>query len=169
MQLITLNETRPIVFFMAATAGGEFTGGSPIVTISQDGASFVSPVGTVTEIGNGFYKLVPAGTDTSTLGPLRLRATASGAANAYAECQVITQDLYGTLSANLAPADHSVPANNDGTGINPVALIWAIYDILSNAAQNGTTLTAYGPDGVTPAMTYTLDNASAPTSRKRAT
>lgn len=47
-------------------------------------------------------------------------------------------------------------------------LLYGILAILMNVSQSGTTLTAAKLDGTTPAMSFTLDSATAPTSRKRA-
>ncbi len=47
-------------------------------------------------------------------------------------------------------------------------LLYGISAVMSNVAQDGTSLTANRLDGVTPAMSFTLDSATAPTSRRRA-
>lgn len=80
--LIKQNQTaQPLVFLMvdAADHVTPKTGLSPTVTISKNGGSFASPAGAVTEIANGWYKVAGNATDTNTLGPLLLHATASGA------------------------------------------------------------------------------------------
>ena len=55
------------------------TGLSPTVTLSKNGGTFASPIGTVSEIANGWYKVAGNATDSGTLGPLALHATATGA------------------------------------------------------------------------------------------
>lgn len=55
------------------------TGLSPTVTISKNGASFVSPAGVVSEIGFGWYKLTPTVADTSVIGSLAVHSTAATA------------------------------------------------------------------------------------------
>ena len=55
------------------------TGASPTVVLSKNGGSFASPAGAVTEVGNGWYKVAGNSTDTNTLGPLALHATAASA------------------------------------------------------------------------------------------
>ncbi len=55
------------------------TGLTPTVLISKNGSAFESPAGAVSEIGNGWYKVVGNADDTDTLGPLVLHATAPGA------------------------------------------------------------------------------------------
>lgn len=55
------------------------TGKTPTVTIAKnDGVGFVTPSGSVSELGNGWYAVAPNATDASTLGPITLHATASG-------------------------------------------------------------------------------------------
>src|SRR5262249_39097056 len=55
------------------------TGLSPTVTLSKNGGSFAAPAGAVTEVGSGWYKVAGDATDSGTLGPLLLHATATGA------------------------------------------------------------------------------------------
>jgi len=72
---------QPLVFLMVDSTDhvtGK-TGLSPTVTISKAGGSFASPSGSVSEVANGFYKVAGNATDTNTLGPLALHATATGA------------------------------------------------------------------------------------------
>jgi len=72
---------RPLVFLMVDATDhvtGK-TGLSPTVTISKNGGSFAAPSGSVSEIGSGWYKVAANATDSNTLGPLLLHATASGA------------------------------------------------------------------------------------------
>lgn len=71
----------PLVFLMIDSSdhvSGK-TGLSPTVTLSKAGGSFGSPTGAVSEIGSGWYKVAGNATDTATLGPLVLHATATGA------------------------------------------------------------------------------------------
>lgn len=73
---------QPLMFFMQDSAASRFlgkTGLSPTVTLSKNGGSFASPAGAVSEVGNGWYKVAGNATDSDTLGPLTLYATASGA------------------------------------------------------------------------------------------
>jgi len=76
------NQTaRPLLFIMIDSSdhiSGK-TGLTPTVTISKDGAAYASPLGTVSEIGNGMYKVAGNATDENTLGLLALHATAAGA------------------------------------------------------------------------------------------
>lgn len=71
----------PLVFLLISSTDHitGLTGATVTVTLSKSGAAFASPSGAVTEIGNGWYKVAGNATDTATLGPLALHATASGA------------------------------------------------------------------------------------------
>lgn len=80
--LIKQNQTaRPLVFLMVNSTDhvSPKTGLTPTVTLSKNGAPFTSPAGGVSEIGNGWYKVDGNSTDSNTLGPLLLHATAAGA------------------------------------------------------------------------------------------
>lgn len=68
-----------LLFFLVQSSDHitALTGASPTVTISKNGAAFASPSGAVTEIANGWYKVAGNATDTNTLGPLALHATAT--------------------------------------------------------------------------------------------
>lgn len=75
------SSTRNLCFLMTDSTDhitGK-TGLSPTVTLSKNGASFASPSGSVSEIGNGWYKVAGNATDTNTNGPLLLHATGTGA------------------------------------------------------------------------------------------
>jgi hypothetical protein len=78
---IKQSSTTPLLFlFVDATdLKTPETGLTPTVTISKDGGAFATPVGSVTEVGNGIYKLTPTSGDTDTLRSLALHATAAGA------------------------------------------------------------------------------------------
>lgn len=70
----------PILFFMTDETDHitGLTGLSPTVTLSKNGESFESAVGTIHEVGNGWYALAGNATDRDTLGTLILHAEATG-------------------------------------------------------------------------------------------
>ncbi len=77
---ILQSSTQSALLFLMVQSSDHITaltGASPTVTISKNGASFASPSGAVTEIGSGWYKVAGNATDTATLGPLALHATAA--------------------------------------------------------------------------------------------
>tara|TARA_R110000868_G_scaffold143298_1_gene361347 strand:- start:5677 stop:6654 length:978 start_codon:yes stop_codon:yes gene_type:complete len=71
--------TWALVFLMVQSSDHitALTGASPTVTLSKNGGAFASPAGAVTEIASGWYKVAGNATDTNTLGPLILHATAA--------------------------------------------------------------------------------------------
>lgn len=73
------NTTEPLTFLMILSSDHitGATGKTPAVTISKNGGAFAAPVGAVSEIGNGLYKLAANQIDADTLGPLLLHATAT--------------------------------------------------------------------------------------------
>jgi hypothetical protein len=70
----------PLVFLLISSTDHitGLTGASPTVTIAKNAGTFATPAGAVTEVGNGWYKVAANGTDTSTLGPMLLHASATG-------------------------------------------------------------------------------------------
>lgn len=77
MELFQSDTTRVILFLMVDDTD-HLTGKaglSPVVTISKNGGPFSTPVGSITEMANGWYKLTPTAADVNTLGPLALHAT----------------------------------------------------------------------------------------------
>jgi len=79
------------------------TGLTPTVRISKNGAPFAAPVGTVSELGHGWYQLRPAAADVDTLGPLLLHAEAAGADPVDIEFQVVAFDVYSELLVLVQP------------------------------------------------------------------
>jgi hypothetical protein len=175
MQLILNGDTRPILFFMAQSANHVYglTGAAPTVAISKNGGGFAAPVGTVAEVGDGWYRLTPGGADVTTNGILLLHATATGGDPADVKAQVVAFDPYAAspaLSAIQAGVLNTALTESYAANGEPATLAQLLYGIsavMSNIAQDGNTLTANRLDGVTPAMSFTLDSATAPTSRRR--
>jgi len=176
MQLILNGDTRPILFFMAQSSDhiSALTGATPAVTISRNGGAFAAPAGTVAEIGNGWYRLTPAGGDATVNGVLLLHATATGGDPADVKAQVVGLDPYTTAPTLDAIQDgvlnqaltESYAAN--GQPATLAQLLYGVAAMMGNVTQTGAILTANKLDGVTPAMTFALDSATAPTSRRRA-
>ena len=77
---ILQSSTQSALDFLMIQSSDHITGktaATPGVSISKNGASFVLVSGTVAEIGNGWYRVSGDATDTNTLGPLALHATAT--------------------------------------------------------------------------------------------
>lgn len=108
-----------LLFFLVATSDhiSALTGASPTVTLSKNGAAFASPSGTVTEIANGWYKVAGNATDTATLGPLALHATAASAD----PCDILVANIvaYNPQTANLGLSNVPVSvAQWNGTNVS---------------------------------------------------
>lgn len=111
MRLLKQNDTTKAIVFLMVDSADHITGKtglSPTVTISKNGGVFSSPSGTVSEIGNGWYKLVPASTDVDTLGALLIHATATGADPVDLEYQVVAFDPYSATSLGLSNLDATI-------------------------------------------------------------
>lgn len=95
------------------------TGLSPTVTLSKNGGTFNSPVGTVSEVGNGYYKVAGHATDTNTLGPLILHATASGADPTDVEYAVVAFDPQSATDLGLSRIDTTISSRStlDANGV----------------------------------------------------
>lgn len=87
--------SKPLEFLMISASDHitGLTGLTPTVTICKSNGTFQSPAGSVQEIGNGWYKVLPNSSDSDTLGRLLLHATAAGADPCDAEFLVVPFDL----------------------------------------------------------------------------
>jgi hypothetical protein len=105
---------------------------------------------------------------------LLLHATAAGGDPADVKTQVVALDPYSAVPTLSQVTDgvlatalpESYAAN--GAPATLAQLLYGISAVLGNISQDGVTLTANRLDGMTPAMSFTLDSATAPTSRRRA-
>ena len=134
MQLILNGDTRPVLFFLTAAADhiAGLAGASPTVTISKNGAAFGAHAGAVAEVGDGWYRLIPAGADVTTNGIFLLHAVADGADPVDVKCQVVAFDPYdaaptlpeitGGVLETALPESY---ADNGQAGHADPAAIWA--------------------------------------------
>jgi hypothetical protein len=138
----------PLVFLMIDSSDhiSPKTGLSPTVTISKAGGSFASPSGAVSEIGNGWYKVAGNATDTATLGPLLLHATASGADPVDAMYEVVAIDPQSTAYGL------SLAKTTNITGFN---------DIAATAIVSGGAITTSG-GSVSSVLTLTTYTGNTP-------
>lgn len=100
-KMITLKQNQtasPLLFFMIDSSdhiSGK-TGLSPTVKLSKNGGTGASPAGSITEVDStnmpGLYKVAANATDTNTLGPLVLHASATGADQTDALFMVVAND-----------------------------------------------------------------------------
>lgn len=134
------------------------TGRTPVVVISKNGGAFVTPAGAVSELGDGWYQVAGNATDTNTIGPLVLHATATGAD----PCDEVYQV---TALAKLKPGV-SDPAVVPAIDADPVLLLQMIAARLGIVRKTeydkvDDTLTTYRADAVTP--WFTSATSSSPT------
>jgi hypothetical protein len=95
--------TYPLFFLMVDSTDhvtGK-TGLSPTVTISKNGASFASPSGAITEVGNGLYKISGNATDSNTVGELWIHATGTGADPTDTSYTVVAYDPFDSVRLGL--------------------------------------------------------------------
>jgi hypothetical protein len=122
-RLLKQSQTAQNLTFLMVLASDHVspaTGLSPTVTLSKAGASFGSPAGAVTEIGNGWYKVAGNATDSNSLGSLILHATGTAADPTDREYAVVAFDpqdaaalgltnLDATVSSRLATSGYTTP------------------------------------------------------------
>ncbi len=94
------------------------TGLTLAVTLSKNGAAFGAAAGTVTETAGGNYYLTPTSADTGTLGPLNVRATASGAVDFNTVKQVVAFDPYAATNLGLTNLDAAISTRSTYAGGN---------------------------------------------------
>ncbi len=78
---ITQSTTPTVLFLLVSNVDDKtaVTGATPTVTLSKNGGAFAAATNPAVEISQGFYKLALTATETNTLGPLAIVATATDA------------------------------------------------------------------------------------------
>lgn len=89
------------------------TGLTLTITASKDGAAFASISPTVTDRGNGWYKIELTTSHTDTLGELALHITGTGADPSDVPMRVVGGSLDADVSTRLATSGYTAPANSD--------------------------------------------------------
>ena len=183
----------PLVFLMVQSSDHVtgLTGASPTVTLSKSGGAFASPSGAVTEIANGWYKVAGNATDTATLGPLALHATAASGDPVDVMYEVIAHDVqdavhlglsclpnataaasgglltYGSTTGQLNPSGGATPVSGDLTSTMKTSVATAVLATPANALatdSSGRVILQPTQTGVTiPAVTTTTNLTNAPT------
>lgn len=144
---------RPLLFLMVDSTDhvtGK-TGLSPTVTLSKNGAAFGAPAGAVTELSGGWYKVAANATDTNTLGPLLLHATATGADPSDLQFEVVSFDPEDAAALGLSRLDATVSSRSS----HSAADVWSVATrALTDKA--GFSLSAAGVQAVWDALTAAL-------------
>lgn len=112
-----------LMFLMVQSADHltALTGASPTVTLSKNGAAFASPAGAVTELANGWYLVAGNATDSNTLGPLALHATAASGDPTDMLFEVTADDL---TTATIALVTTTTTVTNQLTAAAIATGIW---------------------------------------------
>lgn len=146
---------RPLLFLLLSSSDHVTgaTGKTPTVTISKNGGAFAAPAGAVTELANGWYQVAGNATDTNTLGPLVLHATASG-------CD--PTDVVFAVEEEL-PGQLALPAQAAGRPTTLTGMIRRVFEWAANkkTRDRATGLKkVYGTDGTTVLETQTQSTTS---------
>lgn len=146
------------------------------IMLSKNGGTLAVRHATVTASSydaHGSYKVTLDTTDTGTLGQLRVIYTdATTCLPVWKDCLVVAATVYDdTLNgaANGWTTALTEAYAADGATMTPAEALYMIKQMLQEMSISGTTMTVKKIDGSTTAMTFTLNDASNPTSITRAT
>src|SRR5690348_11570685 len=104
------------------------TGATPTVTIRKVGGTFATPAGAVSEIANGWYEVAANATDTNTLGPILLHATAASAdPSDILVAEIVAYDPQSATNLGLSGLSTANPGAAGGLQIagSNAATTWA--------------------------------------------
>ena len=160
------NQTaHPLQFLMVLTSDHltGATGKTPVVKLSKNGAIGAAPAGTITEIdatnNPGWYQVAGNATDSNTLGPLILSATAASCDPTDGDFQVVAFDPDDAVRIGLT-ALPNVTANASGG----LATIDASLRVSANVtAAGGTALTFDANNLMNVSMKAAAGNLTSPT------
>lgn len=110
MALITSSASYVRLFIMVSAGDhiSPITGLTPTVLISKNGGSLAAAVGTVAEVGSGFYKISLSSSDTTTFGELGYHVLGTGADPTDFVDQVILADLTNGASLGITRLDAAI-------------------------------------------------------------
>lgn len=115
--------TRMFLLVQSSDHVTGLTGATATVNLSKAGGTFGAAGGTITEVANGFYKIVLTTTDTNTLGDLAFHITATSADPTDFVDQVTANILGDTLPANVTQISGSAVSTTIAQlGVNAVNL-----------------------------------------------
>ena len=183
MAAIKKSTTYNRVFYLSTSSGSACTGalGGMTTMISKNGNTFNSPVGTVSEVGRGFYYLQLNTSDVDTLGDLAYSVTSTVGAPAtpvplgFVD-QVVNKpdpgDASGLLLTSAYDFAKGTVAVTESYAANtvaptPIQALLAIHQMLMSFNITSTTLAVKKLDNSTSAFNATLNSASTPTAISR--
>lgn len=117
-KILQSSSSYPLVFLLILTSDhiSPATTKTPTVTISKNGGAFSSPSGAVTEIANGWYKVVGNATDSNTLGSLILHATEASSDPTDMLFEVVSYNPQSSTNLGLSALPTANPGANNGLG-----------------------------------------------------
>lgn len=122
MRLLKQSSTaQPLTFLLILTSDHitGATGKTPTVKLSKSGGTGVTPSGTISEVDAtnhpGLYKIAGNATDTGTLGPLWLHATATGCDPVDIEFEVVAFDPQSATNLGLSNLDATISSRGTST------------------------------------------------------
>lgn len=127
------------------------TGLTVTVTLSKNGAAFAAPSGAVTEIGSGWYKVAGHATDSNTLGPLVLHASATGADPTDDTFIVVAFDPQDAAALGLSRMDAAISTRSSHVASD----VWAVTT-RAITDKAGFSLSAAGVQAIWDALTSAL-------------
>lgn len=145
--MIQQSTTYTFTFLMVLTSDhlSPATGKTVTVNLSKAGATFAAAAGTVTEIGNGWYKCAFTTADTGTLGDISINATATACDPTDSREQIVswTTNLDATISSRSTYAGGAVAsvtgAVGSVTGLTAANLDVAVSTRLATAGYTAPT------------------------------
>jgi len=135
----TAAERTLLVHLVATADQSDVAAIVPVVTLSKAGAAFAAMAGAITELANGWYKIVLATADLDTKGVLGMRVTGTGADTACGGAQVEAMDV------------NTATVNPGASGINAAAFSSDALAAISaplNVTQKHYALSANGDPAV---------------------
>lgn len=107
---------QPLIFLLVQSSDHitPLTGATPTVLLSKSGGAFAAPAGAVTEIGDGWYQVAANATDSGTLGPLVLHATAASGDPCDAVFPVVAYNPLSGANLGLTALPTAAPAAAGG-------------------------------------------------------
>jgi hypothetical protein len=162
---------QPLLFLLVSSSDhiSPATGLTPTVTLSKNGGAFASPAGAVSEVGSGVYKVAANGTDSNTLGPLWLHATATGADPTDVVFPVVAFNPQSATNLGLSALPTAAPAASGGlpiVGSAPLTNLDAAVSSRSTYAGADTAGTTTLLSRLTAQRATNLDNLDAAVSSR---
>lgn len=114
--------TRMFLLIQSADHITALTGATATVSLSKAGGTFATAGGTVTEVANGWYKIVLTTTDTGTIGDLVFHITATSADATDFVDTVATNILGDTLPTNVTTWSGTTVTTPDTAGSPKVTI-----------------------------------------------